>query len=345
MSDTLVQRISIANLDPLHLLGQNDATLRAIESQLPVEIVLRDSLLTVRGADRDVRRAAGILHELITMVKSGAPVGVTEVEYLLGLENGQITGAGDRVAVVQTGSTLTLEKKIIKPKSKGQEAYLDALLSHDIVFAIGPAGTGKTYLAVAMALHLLRAKRIDRILLVRPAVEAGENLGFLPGDLKEKVDPYLRPLYDALHDMMPFEKTRRLIDLGVIEVAPIAFMRGRTLAGSFVIMDEGQNATLSQMKMFLTRLGLGSRAVITGDVTQIDLPDKAASGLAQAQKILGHIPGVKFFHLTEVDVVRHPLVRDVVRAFEDYDLGVAPRPALTHQPAQPPQSTKGNGAT
>ncbi len=319
MTDTLVQRISIANLDPMRLLGQNDATLRALESHLPVEIILRDSLLTVRGTDSDVRRAASVLHELITMVKSGAPVGAPEVEYLLGLEHGQLTGAGDRAAAAQMGTTLHLDKKIIKPKSKGQEAYLEALLSHDIVFSIGPAGTGKTYLAVAMALHLLRAKRIDRILLVRPAVEAGESLGFLPGDLKDKVDPYLRPLYDALHDMMPFEKTRRLIDLGVIEIAPIAFMRGRTLAGSFVIMDEGQNATLSQMKMFLTRLGLGSRAVITGDVTQIDLPDKHASGLAQAQRILGHINGVKFFHLTEVDVVRHPLVRDVVRAFEDYD--------------------------
>jgi phosphate starvation-inducible PhoH-like protein len=325
MSDELVQRISISNIDPLSLLGQNDATLRAIEAHLPIEIILRDSLLTLKGPERDVRRAAGVLHELIAMVKSGATVGPTEVAYFLGMEGAQLPGAGEKIAS-HSVSGITLDKKVIRPKSRGQEQYLDALLQHDIVFAIGPAGTGKTYLAVAMALHLLRTKRIDRILLVRPAVEAGESLGFLPGDLKEKVDPYLRPLYDSLHDMMPFEKTRRLIDLGVIEVAPLAFMRGRTLSDAFVIMDEGQNATVGQMKMFLTRLGLGSRAVITGDVTQIDLVDKEASGLVQIQRILGRVSGIKFLHLTEVDVVRHRLVRDIIRAFEEHDRSSGQRP-------------------
>jgi len=251
---------------------------------------------------------------------------------LLGLEVADLPGAGQRMTP-QGLTGITLDKKVIRPKSRGQELYLEALLKHDIVFAIGPAGTGKTYLAVAMALHLLRTKRVDRILLVRPAVEAGESLGFLPGDLKEKVDPYLRPLYDALHDMVPFEKTRRLIDLGVIEVAPLAYMRGRTLSEAFVILDEGQNATVGQMKMFLTRLGLGSRAVITGDVTQIDLVDKEASGLVQIQKILSRVSEVKFLHLTEVDVVRHHLVRDIIRAFEEYDRANEQRAAAAAKPA------------
>lgn len=336
MSGQLVQRISIGNVDPVSLLGQNDATLRKIEAELPIEIVLRDSLLTLRGADRDVRRAANVLNELISMVKSGAAVTGNEVDYLLGLENAKLPGAGERLTPDAT-SGIVLDRKIIRPKSRGQEQYLDALLRHDIVFAIGPAGTGKTYLAVAMALHMLRVKRIDRILLVRPAVEAGESLGFLPGDLREKVDPYLRPLYDALHDMMPFEKARRLLDLGVIEVAPLAFMRGRTLSDAFVIMDEGQNATVGQMKMFLTRLGLGSRAVITGDVTQIDLADKEASGLVQIQRILERVSDIQFLHLTDVDVVRHQLVRDIIRAFEEFedtDRSSAPSlPAASSRPS------------
>ncbi len=336
MSDDLVQSISIANIDPLSLLGQNDATLRAIESHVPVEIVLRDSLLTVRGPERDVRCAASVLHELIAMVKSGASVGDSEVNYLLGLDSAQVSGAGARLASSGNGGlALNVEKKLIRPKSRGQEEYLHALLEHDIVFSIGPAGTGKTYMAVAVALHMLRTKRIDRILLVRPAVEAGESLGFLPGDIREKVDPYLRPLYDALHDMLPFEKTRRLLDLGVIEVAPLAFMRGRTLSDAFVIMDEGQNATVGQMKMFLTRLGMGSRCVITGDVTQIDLVDREASGLVQIQPILSRVRDVKFVYLNEVDVVRHRLVRDIIRAFEEHDRNQEGRPVQLRLEASP----------
>jgi phosphate starvation-inducible PhoH-like protein len=326
MSDDLVQSISITNIDPLSLLGQNDTTLRAIEAHLPVEIIVRDSLLTVRGGERDVRRAASVLHELIAMVKSGASVGEGEVNYLLGLDSSQVSGAGARLASASGGSGgLTVEKKMIRPKSRGQEEYLQALMDHDIVFSIGPAGTGKTYMAVAVALHMLRSKRIDRILLVRPAVEAGESLGFLPGDIREKVDPYLRPLYDALHDMLPFEKTRRLLDLGVIEVAPLAYMRGRTLSDAFVIMDEGQNATVGQMKMFLTRLGLGSRCVITGDITQIDLPAGRTSGLVEAIAVLNGVKGISFVYFDEKDVVRHKLVQSVIKAYDAY--GASPAPA------------------
>src|SRR3989304_6105528 len=211
---------------------------------------------------------------------------------------------------------ISFKKKIISPKSPAQKRYIDTIRKYDIVFGIGPAGTGKTYLAMAMAVAALSKREVDRIILTRPAVEAGEKLGFLPGDLAQKVDPYLRPLYDALHDMVDFERSEKLMERGTIEVAPLAFMRGRTLNDSFVIMDEAQNTTTEQMKMFLTRLGLGSRAVITGDITQIDLPLAKPSGLVEAQKILQDVEGIGFSYFTEKDVVRHPLVQDVIRAYE-----------------------------
>jgi len=209
-----------------------------------------------------------------------------------------------------------LERLSVSPKTLGQAKYLRAIEEFDVVFSIGPAGTGKTYLAVAAAVNALKAKRVDRILLVRPAVEAGESLGFLPGGFQDKVNPYMRPIYDALHEMLSFDRMRRLLDMGVIEIVPLAYMRGRTLSNSFVILDEGQNTTLGQMKMFLTRLGANSRAVVTGDITQIDLADSSQSGLIQVQSILGGIEGIKFIYLTERDVVRHKLVKDIIRAFE-----------------------------
>jgi phosphate starvation-inducible protein PhoH and related proteins len=216
------------------------------------------------------------------------------------------------------GAARTSGKKQVMPKSVNQRRYLDAIEQHDIVFGIGPAGTGKTYLAMAQAVAYLIAKRVSRIILARPAVEAGEKLGFLPGDLQEKVNPYLRPLYDALYDMMEIERADRLLERGTIEVAPIAFMRGRTLNDAFVILDEAQNTTSEQMKMFLTRLGYGSKAVITGDITQIDLPTARQSGLVEAMKVVGNVEGLAFIHFDEKDVVRHPLVQQIVKAYEAY---------------------------
>jgi len=211
---------------------------------------------------------------------------------------------------------ITSKRKIITPKSVNQKNYIDSIRNYDIVFGIGPAGTGKTYLAMAMAISALMKKEVSRVVLTRPAVEAGEKLGYLPGDLYEKVNPYLRPLYDALHDMMDFENASQLIQSGVLEVAPLAFMRGRTLNDSFIILDEAQNSTLEQMKMFLTRLGFDSKTVITGDVTQTDLPEGKSSGLIQAREILAHIPEIKFVHFTKEDVVRHPLVQKIIDAYE-----------------------------
>jgi len=214
---------------------------------------------------------------------------------------------------------VSTKKEVVRPKTPGQRDYVQAMAEYDVVFSIGPAGTGKTYLAVAMAVNALRQKAVTRIILVRPAVEAGESLGFLPGDLREKVDPYLKPLYDALYDMMPADRIRKFLDTGVIEIVPMAFMRGRTLNNSFVILDEAQNSTTSQMKMFLTRLGVNSKAVITGDITQVDLSDKGSSGLIQVQEILRDVEGIKFVYLTKQDVVRHKLVQEIIRAYENYE--------------------------
>jgi phosphate starvation-inducible PhoH-like protein len=311
MAERYSQRLALGDIDPLSLLGHGDANLRVIERQKPVSIVLRDSHLRVEGDQKEVDEVVLLLEQLMSLVRRGKLVEAPDIEHLL--DPGLATAALDEL--MSKPIHFSFDKRVIKPRTPNQVAYLRSLEEHDIVFGIGPAGTGKTYLAVAAAAHALKMRHVERIVLVRPAVEAGESLGFLPGDMQEKVDPYLRPLYDALQDMMTPEKLRRYIDLGVIEVAPLAYMRGRTLSESFIILDEAQNTTIGQMKMFLTRLGPRSKAVITGDVTQIDLPDKTASGLAMIEPVLSHIRGIKFTHFHEKDVVRHALVRDIIEAF------------------------------
>jgi phosphate starvation-inducible PhoH-like protein len=313
----IVRKFPIEHLDPITLLGQNDSNLRHIERTFPVRITLRDGTITVAGEDEAVASAARALEELVDLAERGKVIEEADVETVLGLS--RRNGNGARLAEAYEGAPgFSFDRKAVRARTPTQAEYLKALHEHDVVFAIGPAGTGKTYLAVASAVNALRQKKVDRIILVRPAVEAGESLGFLPGDMQEKVDPYLRPMYDALADLMSYDKMRRYIELGVIEIAPLAFMRGRTLHNSFVILDEAQNTTVRQMKMFLTRMGLNSRAVITGDVTQIDLKDPAASGLVRIQTILGAMPDVKFIYFHPEDVVRHRLVRDIIRAFDRY---------------------------
>ncbi|HYM81607.1 MAG TPA: PhoH family protein [Candidatus Limnocylindria bacterium] len=313
----VTRKFPIEHLDPLALLGHNDVNLRQIERTLPVRITLRDGTITVAGDEGPVDSAARALKELLELAERGKVVEEADVATALGPARRN----GDPVRLVEAyegAPGYLFDRKTVRARTPTQAEYLKALQEHEVVFAIGPAGTGKTYLAVAAAVQALRAKKVDRIVLVRPAVEAGENLGFLPGDMQEKVDPYLRPMYDALSDLMSFDKMRRYIELGVIEIAPLAFMRGRTLHSSFVILDEAQNTTVRQMKMFLTRMGVNSRAVITGDITQIDLKDPDSSGLVRIQGILGSVPDLKFIYFHSEDVVRHRLVRDIIRAFDHY---------------------------
>jgi phosphate starvation-inducible PhoH-like protein len=315
--DETTRTVPVENLDPLSLFGRNDSNLRLVERNYPVQLTYRDGKISVRGEPSTVDEVSSILSALAELVRKGAVLEEHDVHNFIG-----ISDPGDRDASMQLYERPVLfafDKRTIRVKTLGQARYVAALQKHDIVFAIGPAGTGKTYLAVAAAVHALKSRQVERILLVRPAVEAGENLGFLPGDMKEKVDPYLRPLYDALNDLLSYEKIRRFLDLGVIEVAPLAYMRGRTLNNAFVILDEAQNTTVGQMKMFLTRLGYGSKAVITGDVTQIDLATHHASGLVEIQAILKGVPDLSFVYLNERDVVRHHLVREIIRAFDDHE--------------------------
>lgn len=305
--------LSLEGIDPLPLFGQADSNLRALEQRFGVELSSRGGLLRIVGPREGVSGAEQVARALIERVRSGVAITTEDLEYFFSAANGN---GSDLSAPVAGGVVLLGDKKAIKIRSKTQAEYVDAALGHDIVFGIGPAGTGKTYLAVALAVRLLKEKAVDRIILSRPAVEAGERLGYLPGDLQEKVDPYLRPLYDALHDMISLEKLQRFMQLGVIEIVPLAYMRGRTLSRAFIILDEAQNATLTQMKMFLTRLGIGSKAVITGDVTQVDLDDPSKSGLIQIQPILSNVPSIRFVYFTERDVVRHQLVREIILAFD-----------------------------
>jgi phosphate starvation-inducible PhoH-like protein len=308
--------VVVEDLDPLSLFGRNDANLRLVERSYPVHLTFRDGKIAVRGEPATVDEVSSILAALADLVRRGAVLEEHDVHNFIG--NNDPTDRDASMQLYDRPVLFSFDKRTIRVKTLGQARYVAALQKHDIVFSIGPAGTGKTYLAVAAAVHALKSRQVERILLVRPAVEAGENLGFLPGDMKDKVDPYLRPLYDALNDLLSYEKIRRFLDLGVIEVAPLAYMRGRTLNSAFVILDEAQNTTVGQMKMFLTRLGDGSKAVITGDITQIDLGAQHASGLVEIQSILKGVQDLSFVYLTERDVVRHHLVREIIRAFEEH---------------------------
>lgn len=311
-------RFSFADVElARQLFGEYNRHLKLVAEALDVEINARGTHVTVRGEAIHTDLAENTLNQLYGLLKEGYPVYENDVDYAIRLlTRDHKTRLKD---IFLDTVYVTSKKRSITPKSRAQKAYIDAIRSFDIVFGVGPAGTGKTYLAMAMAVAALSKGTVDRIILTRPAVEAGESLGFLPGDLTEKVDPYLRPLYDALHDMMRFEKVSSLLQRGIIEVAPIAFMRGRTLNDSFIILDEAQNTTSEQMKMFLTRIGFSSKAVITGDITQIDLPANKASGLVESKNILQDIEGIKFAFFSKTDVVRHRLVQDIIKAYEDLE--------------------------
>lgn len=296
------------------LCGEQNTNLKLLEKRTGVSIQTRGDCITLTGGDLEVELGEKLLNQLYGLIIEDFPIFINDVEYAVRILSRD--PSADLKKIFLDKVYISSSKKIISPKTINQKDYIDGIRRFDIVFAIGPAGTGKTYLAMAMAIAGLLKKEINRVVLARPAVEAGEHLGFLPGDLAEKVDPYLRPLYDALHDMMDFENASRLMHKGVIEVAPLAFMRGRTLNDSFVILDEAQNATTEQMKMFLTRLGFSSKAVITGDITQTDLPEGKTSGLIEARSLLQGIKGIKFVNFTRDDVIRHPLVQEIIDAYE-----------------------------
>jgi phosphate starvation-inducible PhoH-like protein len=312
-----VKQVSlVAGPEMQGLFGRGDEYARLVEDGLRVRFVVRDGKLTISGSEASVALAEQLVGELVSLVRQGREVGGQEVRLAL-RHFSQKTE--DTFREVQAELIdVSPKKRSVRPKGARQAQYIQAVRAHDIVFGIGPAGTGKTYLAMAMAVSALLHKQVSRIILTRPAVEAGEKLGYLPGTLTEKINPYLRPLYDALYDMMEAERAARLMEQGTIEIAPLAFMRGRTLNESFIILDEAQNTTSEQMKMFLTRLGFGSRAVITGDITQVDLPTGRVSGLIEVRGVLKNVPGIRFIHFSEEDVVRHELVQRIVRAYEAY---------------------------
>ena len=324
----LVERkIKIEVTDPLELLGLNDSNLQIVENRFDSVITVRGDTVTVRGNQPEVDQIEKVFKELMFLVTRNGNLTTNDVDTVIDL----VTANGEPALPKTIASSLNSDEldstilftknQIIRAKTPGQRTYLRQVRKNDIVFAVGPAGTGKTYIAVALAVASLKDNEITKIVLTRPAVEAGESLGFLPGDLKEKIDPYLRPLYDALDDMIPAEKLRGYIEKRVIEIAPLAYMRGRTLNNAFVILDEAQNASAMQMKMFLTRLGPNSRAIITGDVTQIDLPTKSASGLVQIQEVLKNVEGIAFVYFDRNDVVRHRLVKDIIDAYDKYHNG------------------------
>ncbi len=317
------------------LLGSRDELLRVIERSLHSDVYVRGNEITITGAAADNAVAVRLFEELLELIKAGQHLTPDAVSRTLGILTAD---SGARPAEVLSLNILSRRGKNIRPKTLNQKRYVDAIDEHTVVFGIGPAGTGKTYLAVAKALQALQAKQVTRIILTRPAVEAGERLGFLPGTLNDKIDPYLRPLMDALHDMIDPDSIPRLLAAGTIEVAPLAYMRGRTLNDSFIILDEAQNTTIEQLKMFLTRLGFGSRIVVTGDITQVDLPGDTRSGLRVVRDILTDIDDVHFAYLTSSDVVRHRLVGEIVDAYERWDASEATQ--LATAPGQRPQRSK-----
>lgn len=297
------------------LFGTLDANIKQVEKATGTSIVMRDDGLFIKGTEN--LKAANIINRMVENLRVEPEIDARRVNYLIDLEQkGESFDAREQVNDV---ICYTHRGKPLRPKTKGQKRYIDTIRRNDMVFGIGPAGTGKTYLACALAANTLKNKEVERIILARPAVEAGESLGFLPGDLQDKVDPYLRPLYDAIFEIVGQETAARLKESGVIEVVPLAYMRGRTLDNSFIILDEAQNTTREQMKMFLTRMGFNSKVVVTGDITQIDLPKGAGSGLVEAKRVLSGVEGVEFSYLTEVDVVRHELVKRIIKAYSDYE--------------------------
>ncbi|GGM31255.1 phosphate starvation protein PhoH [Paraliobacillus quinghaiensis] len=301
--------------EALSLFGTEDKHLKQIEGQLQVSIVTRGEQVRVAGNEHEIELIQDILLALLRVIRKGLTISERDVVYAVELAK---KGKIDQFETLfEDEITKNAKGKSVRVKTLGQRNYVNAIKSNDLVFGIGPAGTGKTYLAVVMAVQALKSGAVKRIILTRPAVEAGESLGFLPGDLKEKVDPYLRPLYDSLHDVLGAEHTLRLIERGTIEIAPLAYMRGRTLDDAFVILDEAQNTTHAQMKMFLTRLGFGSKMVITGDITQVDLPRGVQSGLRAVEARLSNVKGIEFIYLQQADVVRHPLVQKIIDAFEE----------------------------
>ena len=316
------RRVQLAGVDTMQLLGFNDANLQLIEDRFAATITVRGDQVTVRGSEGDTAKVEKIFKELIYILNKNGNLAPNDVDTVIDLVtvNGSSPETSREIASDDSDYAILYTKVgIIKPRTPGQKAYVQQVRKNDIVFAIGPAGTGKTYLAVAMAIAALKNRDVTKVVLARPAVEAGENLGFLPGDLQDKVDPYLRPLYDALDDMLSGEKFRSYMEKRIIEIVPLAYMRGRTLHNAFVILDEAQNATAMQMKMFLTRLGAHSRAVITGDITQIDLPQSTVSGLVQIQEILRSVQGVGFTYFDRNDVVRHRLVKDIIDAYDRFN--------------------------
>jgi phosphate starvation-inducible PhoH-like protein len=317
VAEPTAQRITLpSEVDLGALLGRNDENLRLLESELALRIVARGNEITLRGGERQVARGARIVEELLARLGAGLPVQVSDVRAALRVLADDEDA--DLKSIFLDAIPVPSRKRQITPKTLNQKRYIEAIRAHDVVVGIGPAGTGKSYLAMAMAVSAMTRREVSRIILTRPAVEAGERLGFLPGDMYEKVHPYLRPLYDALYDMMEPEKVATMTERGAIEIAPLAYMRGRTLNDAFIVLDEAQNTTSEQMKMFLTRLGFNSRMVITGDITQVDLPSTRASGLIEIQSVLKHVEGIRFVYFTEKDVVRHELVSEIVRAYDEW---------------------------
>jgi phosphate starvation-inducible protein PhoH and related proteins len=312
MTDDVQHRVSTEGADPLLFTGVNDSNLVELQRATGVRATLRGDTLTLGGSLEQVERAAPVVQGMLELARMGENVTPEDVSRLVAAGPSQ-----EPLGAVDHKIILPGLRRVIVPKTPGQREYLQAVATNDIVVGIGPAGTGKTYLAVAKAVESLARKRVRRIVLARPAVEAGESLGFLPGDLQAKVDPYLRPLYDALEDMMPHDRVQKALETRIIEIAPLAYMRGRTLADAFIILDEAQNATGAQMKMFLTRLGVNSKVVVTGDKTQIDLPKREDSGLVQIERILPGVDGIAFCYLDEGDVVRHKLVREIIKAYAE----------------------------
>jgi phosphate starvation-inducible PhoH-like protein len=323
-----MRRVTVpASVDMVNILGPRDEFLRILERDLEANVHVRGNEITLTGSHAAVELAVEVITELVTVLRTGQGLTADAVERICGM----LAAREDaRPADVLTHNILSSRGRTIRPKTLNQKRYVDAIDKHTVVFSIGPAGTGKTYLAVAKAVQALQNKQVNRIILTRPAVEAGEHLGFLPGTLNDKIDPYLRPLYDALHDMVDPDSIPRLLTAGTIEVAPLAFMRGRTLNDSFIILDEAQNTSMEQMKMFLTRLGFGSKVVVTGDITQIDLPLGTRSGLRVVQGILDNVEDIAFCHLTNHDVVRHKLVGRIVAAYDRFEASQpAPLPRVT----------------